>query len=82
VTFKNAGALRRAAELVPGESLLIETDAPYLSPEPVRKMKINEPANVAHVAACLARLRGVSADALAEQTTANAIRFFGLDDRG
>ena len=82
VTFKNADFLRQAAALVPDESLLIETDSPYLSPEPVRKMKINEPANVAHVAACLARVRGVSVEALAEQTTANAVRFFALDDPG
>ena len=79
VTFKNTDFLRRAAALVPDDRLLIETDSPYLSPEPVRKMKINEPANVAHVAACLARVRGVSVEALAEQTTANAVRFFALE---
>jgi len=78
VTFKNTEFLRQAAAIVPDDRLLVETDAPYLSPEPVRKMKINEPANVAYVAACLARVRGVSPDALAEQTTANAVRFFGL----
>ena len=78
VTFKNTDALRRAAAIVPDDRLLIETDAPYLSPEPVRKMKVNEPANVAHVAACLAVVRGVSPSILAEQTTANAVRFFGL----
>ena len=79
VTFKNADFLRQAAAIVPGERLLIETDSPYLSPEPVRKMKINEPANVAHVAACLGRVRDISTEALAEQTTANAVRVFGLD---
>lgn len=78
VTFKNTDFLRRAAAIVPDDRLLVETDAPYLSPEPVRRMKINEPANVAYVAACLAGVRGVSPDALAEQTTANAVRFFGL----
>ena len=78
VTFKNAACLREAAGIVPDARLLIETDAPYLSPEPVRKMKDNEPANVAHVAACLAALRGTSPEQLAEQTTANARRFFGL----
>ena len=80
VTFGTTDFLRRAAACVPDDRLLIETDAPYLSPEPVRKMKTNEPANVAHVAACLASVRGVCPEALAEQTTANAVRFFGLDD--
>jgi len=78
VTFKNAGALREAAAMVPDDRLLIETDAPYLSPEPVRKMKTNEPANVAHVAACLAAVRGSDVETVAELTTANALRFFGI----
>jgi len=78
-TFKNAGYLRQAARLVPDDRILVETDAPYLAPEPVRKMRTNEPANVAHVVACLAGVRGVSAEALAELTAANAARFFSLD---
>lgn len=78
VTFKNAGALREAAATVPDDRLLIETDAPYLSPEPVRKMTINEPANVVHVAACLASVRGSDVETVAELTTANALRFFGI----
>ena len=81
VTFAKADGLRAAAAIVPDEQLLIETDAPYLSPEPVRKMKTNEPANVAHVAACLAAVRNSTPEAVAELTTANAIRFFGLDIR-
>ncbi|MCE5278571.1 MAG: TatD family hydrolase [Planctomycetaceae bacterium] len=75
VTFAKSQALRQTAAIVPDDRLLIETDAPYLSPEPVRKMKTNEPANVAHVARCLAAVRGVSYDAIARQTTANARRF-------
>jgi len=78
-TFKKTGYLRRAAAIVPGDRILIETDAPYLSPEPVRKMKTNEPANVAHVCACLAAVRNMSPERFAEVTTANAARFFGLD---
>ncbi len=78
VTFKKTGALRDAARLVPDDRLLVETDAPFLSPEPVRKMKTNEPANVVHVGRCLADVRGTSAEALAEQTTANAVAFFSL----
>ncbi len=78
VTFANAADVRAGAALVPPDRLLIETDAPYLSPEPVRKMKTNEPANVAHVATFLASERKTSPEALAEQTTANAVCFFGL----
>ena len=78
VTFANADILRQAAILVPDDRLLIETDAPFLSPQPVRKMKTNEPANVIHVAACLADLRGVRPDALADLTAANAQRIFRL----
>jgi len=79
VTFKKSADIRAAAAIVPAERLLIETDSPYLSPEPVRKMKTNEPCNVPHVAACLAAVRGVAPEAVAEITTANAVRFFGLD---
>jgi TatD DNase family protein len=79
VTFKKTGYLRQAAAVVPDDRLLVETDAPFLSPEPVRKLKTNEPANVAHVARCLAGVRDVSEGRLAEQTTANAVRFFELD---
>jgi len=78
-TFKKAGDLRESAKLCPDDRILIETDAPYLSPEPVRNTKTNEPANVQHVATCLAAARGVSAEAFAELTTANAVGLFGLD---
>ena len=74
VTFPRAIDVRQSATAVPDDRLLIETDAPYLSPEPVRKMKVNEPANVVHVAACLAELRRTSLGPLAELTTANARR--------
>ena len=80
VTFKRAGDVQAAAELVPDDRIMIETDAPYLSPEPVRKMKTNEPANVAHVAEFLARLRNTTPEALAEQTAQNARAFFALDE--
>jgi TatD DNase family protein len=77
VTYKNAGDVRESAKIVPVDRLLVETDGPYLSPEPVRKMKTNEPANVVHTAKFLADLRGVSADELARQTTQNVGRLFG-----
>jgi TatD DNase family protein len=78
VTFARADDNRRAARLVPADRLLIETDAPYLSPEPVRKIKTNEPANVLHTLRKLAEVRAEPPEALAEQTTANARRFFGI----
>lgn len=78
VTFKNSDLLRRSAMLTPDDRIMIETDSPYLSPEPVRKMKTNEPANVAHVAAHLAGLRKQSPEQFAHLTTENAKRFFHL----
>ena len=59
VTYKNADDVRNSAKLVPADRLLVETDAPYLSPEPVRKIKTNEPANVAHTARYIAALRDI-----------------------
>ena len=78
-TFKKADNLRESVKLVPDDRILIETDSPYLTPEPVLKMKVNEPANVAHIAQRLAEVRGISVEAFAKLTTANAIRVFGLD---
>ncbi len=77
LTYKNAAALRQTAARQPLDRLLVETDSPYLAPVPVRG-KRNEPANVAHTAACLAGLLGVTPEALAERTTANARTLFGL----
>jgi TatD DNase family protein len=76
VTYKKSDELRRVAAGVPVDRLLVETDAPYLSPEPVRKVRRNEPAHVAHTARLLAEVRGVSLEELARQTTANARRLF------
>ena len=78
VTFgKAAEPVRAAACLTPSDRLLIETDAPYLAPVPMRG-KRNEPAFLVHTAALLARIRGESGSALGAQTTANARRLFGL----
>jgi TatD DNase family protein len=76
VTYKKSDELRAVAAAVPADRILIETDAPYLSPEPVRKMKRNEPANVVHTAARLAEERGESLLDFAAQSTANARRLF------
>lgn len=80
VTFKKAERIRASACYVPAERIMIETDAPYLSPEPVRKVRPNEPALVVHTARFLADIRGVDFATLAAATTANALRFFGLPE--
>ncbi len=77
VTFKNARSLIDVAKLVPDDKLLIETDAPYLAPEPFRGKK-NEAAYVVHTAEKVAELREISLEKLAEITTANAKRFYKI----
>jgi TatD DNase family protein len=76
VTFKKSDELRAIAAAVPDDRILIETDSPYLSPEPVRKIKRNEPANVQYTAGCLAEVRDTTLDHFAELTTVNARRLF------
>jgi TatD DNase family protein len=76
VTFKKSDGLRAIAAAVPDDRILIETDSPYLSPEPVRKIKRNEPAHVRYTAACLAEIRGTTLEAFAARTTASARRLF------
>lgn len=80
VTFRNAATVRESARFVPGDRMMLETDAPWLSPEPVRKNRPNEPAYLVHTARFLADLRGVALADLAAETTANAMRFFGLHE--
>jgi len=82
VTFKKSDALRQVAAMVPEDRLLVETDSPYLSPEPLRGKRPNEPARVEHTLRCLAQVRGVSAERLAATTTENARRFFQLTSSG
>ena len=76
VTFKKSGDLRDAAAAVPSDRILVETDSPYLSPEPLRGKRPNEPARVLHTAQCIAEVRGVSLEDFAAQTTANAKSLF------
>ena len=80
VTFPNAHAVRALVPLVPDERLLIETDAPFLAPQAVRGQP-NEPAYVAHTAAYLAQLRGMTPDMLGRLTSRNARRLFGFPTR-
>ncbi|MEO1991463.1 MAG: TatD family hydrolase [Pirellulales bacterium] len=75
VTFRSAGELREVAKTVPLDRLLIETDSPFLSPEPYRGRR-NEPAHVIHTARCLAIVRGEQLEKLAEATMKNAERLF------
>ena len=77
VTFPKAGDLRAVARIVPGGRLLIETDTPYLAPVPHRGHR-NEPAWVRHVAEVLAETRGVTVEAVAGETAANAGRLFAF----
>ena len=78
VTFKNSDELRQVAKMIPENRLLVETDSPYLSPEPLRGRRPNEPARVEHTLRCLADVRGVTAAYLARLTTENAKRLFQL----
>ena len=75
LTFKGSTAIREIAAAVPLDRLLVETDAPYLAPVPMRG-RTNEPANVVHTAAVLGEVKGVPPEALAEATTANFFRLF------
>jgi TatD DNase family protein len=81
LTFKNAAATREMARRVPHDRLLVETDCPYLAPEPHRGRR-NEPAFVRDTAACLANVIGVSLEALSETLWANSLRLFGGLQRG
>ncbi|MCL1796208.1 MAG: TatD family hydrolase [Clostridia bacterium] len=77
VTFANARGLTQVARIVPEDRLLVETDSPYLSPEPVRGRR-NDPRNVEHIARRIAELRGVPYEALASQTRRNGMRLFRI----
>jgi TatD DNase family protein len=75
VTFKNAADIQEVARNVPLDRLLIETDSPYLAPIPFRGQS-NEPAYVRYVAECIAGLRGIPLEMVAERTTANFFTLF------
>jgi len=78
VTFRRAEQLRAAAAIVPLDRLLVETDSPYLTPEPFRKIRRNEPRFVVETARKVAEVRGTEFEVIAEATTRNVLRLFHL----
>lgn len=81
LTFKNARRVREVAERIPSDRILIETDCPYLAPEPYRG-RINHSALMLHTAQALADVRGADLSEIVEVTAKNARRLFGLDKKG
>ena len=79
VTFKNARIKRQAAQIVPLDRLMLETDCPYMSPEPVSKHKVNEPAFLVHIARFLAELKGMDFDDFTADVTATSKAFFNIN---
>jgi TatD DNase family protein len=75
ISFRKSDALRAIAADVPLDRLLVETDAPFLAPEPYRG-KRNEPAYVVHTAAALARVKGITPVEMASATTSNFLRYY------
>lgn len=77
ITFKNAKKLKEAVVYIPMDKILLETDSPYLSPEPYRGQR-NTSLNLPYVAAAIAELKGVSVEEVVERTEQNARKLFGL----
>jgi TatD DNase family protein len=78
VTFKNAEVAREAARVVPLDRLMLETDCPYMSPEPMRKQRVNEPALMIHTAKFLAELKGIDLIDFTKMVTATSKAFFNI----
>ncbi len=78
VTYRNATEVAAASDRVPLDRLMVETDSPYLTPEPLRGARPNRPAHVVHVAHFLAARRGLSDEAFEQATDATARRIFGM----
>jgi TatD DNase family protein len=76
VTFKSAESVREVVRFMPEERLLVETDSPYLAPVPLRGKKC-EPAYIVHTARCVAALKSVEFERIAELTSRNSCRLFG-----
>jgi TatD DNase family protein len=78
VTFKKSEQARQAAAMVPLERMMVETDCPYMSPEPVRNIRPCEPAMMVHIAKRLAEVKGMDFEEFASAVTETSVRFFGL----
>jgi TatD DNase family protein len=76
ITFKRNDELREIVRQTPLDRILVETDAPYLTPEPMRKIKTNEPSFVAHAARVVGEVKGLSYEEIDRTTTANAKDFY------
>jgi TatD DNase family protein len=79
VTFKKSDALREIAKTIPLDRLMIESDCPYISPEPVRRVQPNEPSLIVHTAKLLAGLHNMELEAFADKIAATSRTFFGID---
>ncbi len=79
ITYKNAENVREAARLAPADRIMVETDAPFLSPEPLRTKRPCTPAMVRLTAEALATVRGVSFEDMHRQLNENTSRFFGIN---
>jgi len=79
ITFKNADQARQAVQMVPLDRLMLETDCPYMSPEPVRKQKVNEPALMVHTARKIAEVKEVDLEDFTGVVKKNTKIFFGID---
>lgn len=77
ITFKKSGYLRDIVKEIPADRILLETDAPYLAPEPVRG-SVNTPANVKIVAECVAKIRNTSIEQIEEITEKNTKKLFNI----
>jgi len=78
ITYKKAEGLRNAVKSAPLDRIMLETDAPYLSPEGARG-KRNEPCNVKHLCGQIANIRGITFEEAAKAATNNAKTFFGFE---
>lgn len=76
ITYKKSDDLREVVRVTPLDRMLVETDAPYLSPEPMRKHKVNEPSFVVHTAMRVAEIHGKSIEEIDQITSANTLRFY------
>lgn len=78
VTFKGAALVRESAKIVPLDRMMIETDCPYMTPEPMRKQKVNEPSYLIHTAKFLAGLKQISLDQFSQAVTSTSRSFFSI----